>query len=82
MQTDPVRLAALGRRFKQLSEIVEAGRLLREALDDHQAAREMLTEVVFGLAEAHISLIQTGRNHYGRNLQRLSAILAASIGDT
>ncbi len=45
VQTDPGRLAVLGRRFKQLSEIVETGSVLREALDDHRAAREMLTDL-------------------------------------
>ena len=44
VQSDPPRLAELGRRFKQLTEIVAAGRRLRAAADDRDEARRMLAE--------------------------------------
>ncbi|MFQ5556225.1 MAG: peptide chain release factor 1 [Acidimicrobiales bacterium] len=44
VQSDPRRLAELGRRFKQLEEIVEVGRVLRRATDDLGDARQMLAE--------------------------------------
>jgi len=44
VQSDPSQLADLGRRFKQLDEVVSAGHRLREATDDLEVANEMLTE--------------------------------------
>ena len=44
VQSDPPRLAELGRRFKQLTEIVAAGRRLRAAAEDRDEARRMLAE--------------------------------------
>ncbi len=44
VQSDPSQLADLGRRFKQLSEVVDTGRRLREAMGNLEVAREMLTE--------------------------------------
>lgn len=44
VQSDPPRLAELGRRFKQLTEIVAASRRLRAAADDRDEARRMLAE--------------------------------------
>lgn len=44
VQSDPSQLADLGRRFKQLEEVVEAGRRLREATDDLEVAHEMLAD--------------------------------------
>lgn len=42
VQSDQSQLADLGRRFKQLEEVVAAGRRLRDATDDLGAANEML----------------------------------------
>jgi len=44
VQSDPSQLADLGRRFKQLDEVVTAGQRLREATGDLQVANEMLAE--------------------------------------
>ncbi len=44
VQRDQHQLADLGRRFKQLEEIVNCGRSLRAAVDDIEAARSMLAE--------------------------------------
>ena len=44
VQADPSQLADLGRRFKQLEEVVSAGRRLREATGDLEVAREMLAD--------------------------------------
>ena len=44
VQSDPTQLADLGRRYKHLQEIVEAGQQLQAALDDLGEAREMLSE--------------------------------------
>jgi len=44
VQRDQQQLADLGRRFKQLEEIVGCGRSLRGAIDDIEAARSMLTD--------------------------------------
>jgi peptide chain release factor 1 len=44
VQSDPSRLAELGRRFKQLDEVVRAGRRLQSLTDDLEVAREMLQE--------------------------------------
>ena len=41
VQSDPRRLADLGRRYKQLEEIVSAGRRLRSAVQDRDEVREM-----------------------------------------
>lgn len=41
VQSDPRRLAELGRRHKQLSEVVAAGQRLRAAVDDLDEARRM-----------------------------------------
>lgn len=41
VRTDSSQLADLGRRFKQLEEVVEAGRRLRSAVDDLEVANEM-----------------------------------------
>jgi peptide chain release factor 1 len=42
VQADPARLAELGRRHKQLDEVVRAGRELRSATDDLEEFRQML----------------------------------------
>ncbi|NIR36430.1 MAG: peptide chain release factor 1 [Actinobacteria bacterium] len=44
VQSDPTQLAELGRRFKQLEEVVRAGARLRGATEDLEAANEMLRE--------------------------------------
>jgi peptide chain release factor 1 len=44
VQSDPTRLADLGRRFKQLEEVVGAGHALDALVDDLEAAREMVKE--------------------------------------
>jgi len=44
VQSDPKQLADLGRRFKQLEEVVGAGRRMRQAAEDVEIAREMLSE--------------------------------------
>ncbi len=44
VQSDPRQLADLGRRFKQLDDVVSAGRLLRDAIENLEVAREMLPE--------------------------------------
>ena len=44
VQSDPSQLAELGRRFKQLDDVVRSGRRLRDALDNLAVAREMLVE--------------------------------------
>jgi len=44
VQSDPAQLADLGRRFKQLEEVVGAGRRLRDATGDLEAANEMLAD--------------------------------------
>ncbi len=44
VQADRTQLADLGRRFKQLEQVVGAGRQLRAAIDNLDTAREMLTE--------------------------------------
>ena len=44
VQADSSQLADLGRRFKQLEEVVSVGRRLREATGDLEVAREMLAE--------------------------------------
>ena len=41
VQSEPRRLAELGRRYKQLEEIVSTGRRLRSALKDRDEVREM-----------------------------------------
>ncbi len=43
VQADPSQLADLGRRFKQLDEVVGAGLRLREATEDLEVANEMLS---------------------------------------
>ena len=43
VQSDPRQLADLGRRFKQLEEVVSVGRRLRSAQDDVAEFREMMT---------------------------------------
>ena len=44
VQADPSRLAELGRRYKQLEEVVGTGRRLRAATDDLEVARQMLAD--------------------------------------
>jgi peptide chain release factor 1 len=44
VQSDPSQRASLGRRFKQLSEVVAAGRRLRAATEDLEVAHELLAE--------------------------------------
>ena len=44
VQSDPTQLADLGRRYKQLEEIVATGRRLRAATDDLEVARQMLVD--------------------------------------
>jgi len=44
VQSDPSRLAELGRRYKQLGEVVEAGQKLRAATDDLEEFRQMLSD--------------------------------------
>lgn len=44
VRSDPSRLAELGRRYKQLEEIVGAGRRLRAAVDDLDEARAMYAD--------------------------------------
>ncbi len=44
VQRDQKQLADLGRRFKQLDEIVQCGRTLRGAIDDLETARSMISE--------------------------------------
>ena len=44
VQADPSQLADLGRRFKQLDEVVRAGHRLRGLTDDLEVAREMLRD--------------------------------------
>ncbi len=44
VQADPSQLADLGRRLKQLDEVVRAGHRLRGLTDDLEVAREMLRE--------------------------------------
>ena len=44
VQSDPARLAELGRRFKQLTGIVAAGRRLKAATEDVDEAHNMLTD--------------------------------------
>jgi len=44
IQREPGKLAELGRRFKQLDEIVRCGRRLRGATEDLETARAMLPE--------------------------------------
>lgn len=43
VQSDPRQLADLGRRFKQLEEVVGVATRLREAIDDVAAFREMMS---------------------------------------
>jgi peptide chain release factor 1 len=43
VQSDPSQLADLGRRYKQLEEVVEAGRRLRSATEDLVEFRQMLS---------------------------------------
>ena len=45
VQSDPSQLAELGRRFKQLGEIVAVGRGLRRSTEDLEVAHEMVREV-------------------------------------
>lgn len=44
VQSDPSQLADLGRRFKQLEEVVAVGRRLRDASADLEVANEMLAD--------------------------------------
>ncbi len=44
VQQDQKQMADLGRRFKQLDEIVRCGRQLRSAVDDLETARSMLPD--------------------------------------
>jgi peptide chain release factor 1 len=44
VQSDQRQLADLGRRYKQLLEVVGTGRLLRDAIDNLAVAREMLSD--------------------------------------
>lgn len=44
VQTDPQKLADLGRRFKSLNDIVTVADSVRAAIDDQEAARSMLGE--------------------------------------
>lgn len=44
VQSDPSQLADLGRRFKQLQEVVSAARAVREAIGDVEAAKEMVRD--------------------------------------
>lgn len=48
VQSDPNSLAELGRRFKQLNEIITVGRRLNNETEDLEEAKLMLTEVTEG----------------------------------
>lgn len=48
VQSDPNSLAELGRRFKQLNEIITVGRRLHNETEDLEEAKSMLTEVTEG----------------------------------